>query len=83
MSNKSLSLKDKNGVQLHEDCIIFGSLPGQSEKHFFNIGLSPNDGSNEMVSCTYGYVHNVKQSDLLDFIYIGSVEQYSYCLDCD
>jgi hypothetical protein len=83
MENQKLNLTDKNAVQLHENCIIFGSLVGQTEKHFFNIGLSPNDGSNEMFSCTYGYVHNVKQSDLLDFIYIGSVEQYSCCLECD
>lgn len=83
MSNILLNLVDKNGVELHEKCIVFGTPKGKSDKHFFNIGKSRKNGSVEMFSCTYGYVHNVKQSDLLDFIYIGSVEQYSYCLECD
>ena len=83
MSKKLLGLKDKNGVELPNDCVIYGSLVGQSEKHYFNLGLSQKDGSIEMVACTYGYVHNIAQSDLVNFEFVGLVKDNLHLLECD
>ncbi|GAQ50103.1 TPA: hypothetical protein ACT5CK_002297 [Flavobacterium psychrophilum] len=78
-----LDLKDKNGVKLPIDCIIYGNLIGHSEKHYFNIGRCKDNLSNEMIACTYGYVHNVEQKDLVNFEFIGLVKDYSHLLECD
>ena len=83
MSEQNLNLKDKNGVELPKECVIYGSLNGQEEKHYFNLGRCQNNLSNEMVSCTYGYVHNVEQKDLMQFEYIGLVKDNLHLLECD
>lgn len=83
MTNKMLGLIDKNGVLLPNECIIYGSLVGQTEKHYFNLGYSPNDGSIEMFASTYGYVHNVKQNDLINFEFIGLTKDNLQLLECD
>ena len=72
-SRLSLSLKDSDGNEILTDSVIYGSLPGETEKHYFNIGFSPNDGSVEMFASTYGYVHNVTQEIVSGFKLIGSV----------
>lgn len=81
--DKKMDLKDKNGIDLPIDCIIHGSLVGETKKHYFNLGLSPNDGSKEMYACTYGYIHNVKQADLINFEFIGLVKDNLHLLECD
>ena len=78
-----LDLKDKNGFQLPIDCVIYGSLIGQTEKHYFNLGRCKKNLSNEMISCTYGYVHNVNQNDLANFQFIGLVKDNIHLLTCD
>ena len=83
MSEKLLNLKDKNGVELPIDCVIYGSLVGQAEKHYFNLGRCQRNLSNEMIACTYGYVHNVEQKDLENFEYIGLVKDNLHLLECD
>lgn len=83
MSNILLGLTDKNGVELPIDCVIYGSLVGQEEKHYFNLGLRPNDGSIEMIACTHGYVHNVKQEDLVNFEFVGLTKNNLHLLECD
>lgn len=71
MSKLNPILKDKNGVSIPVESIIYGSLPNQVEKHYFNFGVSPNDGSLEMIACTLGYVHNVTQDDVSNMELIG------------
>lgn len=83
LTKKTLGLSDKNGVELPNDCIIYGSLVGQTEKHYFNLGIRQSDGSIEMVASTYGYVHNVKQADLIDFELIGLTKDNLHLLECD
>jgi hypothetical protein len=78
-----LDLKDKNGIQLPIDCIIYGSLIGETEKHYFNLGRCQDDLTNEMIACTYGYVHDVTQHDLVDFEFIGLVKDNLHLLQCD
>lgn len=77
-------LKDKKGKTIPLESIIFGNLKGQKEKHIFNFGLDANTGTEfEMIACTYGYVHNVQQSDLENFLLIGSFEDFQDLLICD
>jgi len=82
MPQELLSLTDKNGIQIPVDSVIYGSLPNDTEKHYFNIGYGQ-DGSIEMIACTYGYVHNVRQPQLKDFEYIGLVKDNLHLLECD
>lgn len=81
-SIKLLALTDKNGTPLPVNSIIYGSLPNETEKHYFNIGYGA-DGSIEMIACTYGYVHNVEQSHLAGFEYIGLTKDNLHLLECD
>ena len=76
-------LKDKNGVVIPMESIIYGSLPKEAENHYFNFGVSPNDGSIEMVACTYGYVHNVTQNDVSNMELVGSTKDNLHLLECD
>ena len=78
-----LDLKDKNGIQLPNDCVIYGSLIGQTKKHYFNLGRCKKNLSDEMIACTYGYVHNVNQNDLANFEFIGLVKDNLHLLICD
>lgn len=79
---KLLALTDKNGTPLPVNSIIYGSLPNETEKHYFNIGYGSN-GSIEMIACTYGYVHSVEQSHLAGFEYIGLAKDNLHLLECD
>lgn len=84
MSQNVLALKDKNGTVLFDSCIIFGKVPGEGDnEHYWNLGLSPNDGSFEMFACTYGYVHNVQPNHLKDCVLIGSLKEFGHLLECD
>ena len=76
-------LKDKKGVNIPMQSIIYGSLPNDTENHYFNFGVSPNDGSIEMVACTYGYVHNVTQNDVSNMELVGSTKDNLQLLECD
>lgn len=76
-------LKDKNGKVLPVDCIIYGSLPGQTEKHYFNFGTNKDNAEYEMIACTYGYVHNVTQEQLAGFELIGLLNDNLHLLECD
>ena len=76
-------LKDKKGVNIPMESIIYGSLPNDTENHYFNFGVSPNDGSIEMVACTYGYVHNVTQNDVSNMELVGSTKDNLHLLECD
>jgi len=78
-----LKLIDKDGVQLYDDCIIYGHLENDAEMHYFRLGKSPNDGSNEMIASTYGYVHNVTQDLLTHFELIGLALDNLHLLKCD
>jgi hypothetical protein len=81
MSNSKLGLFDKNGVELLDSSVIYGSLVGQSSTHYFNIGNSANDvGTIDMIASTY--VHNVKQSDLFNFEFKGLVKNNLDLLAC-
>lgn len=73
-------LKDRNGIDIPEESIVYGKHDGGY--HFFNIGINP-FGVVEMISCTYGYVHNIKQKDLEGFLLIGSLEEHKHLLECD
>ncbi|EKT4520450.1 hypothetical protein JE950_002100 [Flavobacterium psychrophilum] len=83
LNQQKLNLKDKNGTDLPNDCIIYGFLIGQTKKHYFNLGRCKNDLSNEMIACTYGYVHNVEQKDLVNFELIGLTKDNFHLLECD
>jgi hypothetical protein len=76
-------LKDFRGFDIPIDSIIYGNLPNEKEKHFFNFGLCQKGTSFEMIACTYGYVHDVKQETLLNFQLIGSLEEHIDLLNCD
>lgn len=76
-------LKDKNGINIPMESIIYGSLPNEKGNHYFNFGISPNDGSLEMVACTYGYVHNVTQNDVSNMEIIGLTKDNLHLLECD
>lgn len=78
-----LPLIDCLGKSIPVKSIIYGNLPGDSEMHYFNIGISSSNGTIEMIACTYGYVHDVKQSDLLNFKLIGATEDNLHLLECD
>ena len=71
MEKKLLDLKDKNGVQLHVDALIYGTMAGVPGKHHYSLFIAQDGVSIDMYACTYGYVHNIKQADLGDFEYIG------------
>ena len=43
MSKVNQILKDKNGVVIPMESIIYGSLPNETENHYFNFGVSPNE----------------------------------------
>lgn len=84
MADNILALKDKNGVVLYDDCVIFGSVPGETEnEYYWNLGFSPNDGSFEMIACEYGYVHNVQPTHLVNCIYVGPVSENLHVFNCD
>ena len=81
---KLLCLSDKNGTPIPDDSIIFGKVPGEGDdEHYWNLGFSPNDGSFEMIACTWGYVHNVQPTHLVDCVLIGSVDEFGHLLECD
>lgn len=66
------------GVDLPEDCIVFGHLPRQTEMHYFRTGFQ----DNQMFSCTWGYAP-MTQEVLDNFELIGSLEENEHLLDCD
>lgn len=76
-------LHDKNGTPIPIDSIICGPDPEGRERHFFNFGYNSDGSELEMIACTYGYVHNVKQVDVDDFIYIGPLNLFTELLNCD
>ena len=80
MSEK-LGLKDKNGFDLPNDCVVFGSLVGSSENHYFNLGFNWKNEI-EMMSASYGYVHDIKQEDLINFEFKGLVKDNLHLLSC-
>jgi hypothetical protein len=85
---KLLPLKDKNGKELPDDCIIHGSLKGEEEKHYFRIGFNEEKyiserGLVEMIASTYGYIHNVQQEDIANFELIGLAKDNLHLLECD
>ena len=79
----TLGLKDKNGIELPNECVIHGSLAGQTDKHYFNLFLNEEEGSVEMIACTYGYVHNVTLEDLINFEFVGLTKDNLHLLECD
>lgn len=78
-----LNLRDKNGMEIPIDSVIYGTLPNQTEKHFFNFGYDSAGKEFEMIACTYGYVHNVQQKDVANFELIGPLKQNLHLLECD
>ena len=73
-------LVDKNLTLIPSKSIVYGNYEGKY--HFFNIGLNARNEVH-MIACTYGYVHNVTQSDIEDFLLIGSLEEHKHLLECD
>ena len=71
-----LSLKDKNGVILSQDDILYDG------KHYYRIGINHLDEF-QMLSCTNGYLHNVQPKDLKSFEKVGTVKNNIDLLDCD
>lgn len=78
---KKLNLQDKNGIELHDDCIVYGCPPNESEKHYFNLGVNWK-GEIEMIASSYGYLHNVTQEIMNNFEYKGTVEDNLHLLSC-
>ena len=71
MANQPFDLKDKNGTQLYDGALIYGTMPSVPGRHHFSLTPGQDGISVDMFSCTYGYVHNVKQSDLVDYVHVG------------
>ena len=83
-----LTLTDKNGIEIPTGSVIYGPVPERlkpksKEKHYFNFGYGPTGKEFEMIACTYGYVHNVQQTDVADFEYIGPLKENLHLLECD
>lgn len=78
-----LTLKDKNGNALFHQCIIYGSLPNETQKHYWNLGMSATGDEFEMIACTYGYVHAVQPKHLVNMELVGSLEDHKHLLKCD
>lgn len=71
-----MNLTDKNGIKINHDDVIYNGV------HYFRI-YDREDGEVEAISCTYGYMHNIKQSDLSDFECVGTYEGNENLFNCD
>lgn len=60
------TLLDRNGVQIHEDDVIYNG------EHYFRIYWNEKQPQVEAISPTYGYLHNLTQEELSHFERIGS-----------
>jgi hypothetical protein len=86
---KKLNIQDKNGIELHQDSMIFGWLPDETEneRYFYRIDFSNTFGVNEpeneitMLCREKGYEHNIKQSDMINFSYVGQAEKLLHLFD--
>lgn len=76
----SLNLTDKNGIEIFEDDILFD---GTDYHRIYTSESRPTLGEIEMICCTLGYTHNIKQSDLISFERIGSFDENKHLLECD
>ena len=82
----ALNLSDKFGNTLFDNCIVLGALSqtGIESPLHWNLGWSSQcDGTIEMISCEYGYIHNVDQETIKEFELIGSVDDFKHLLECD
>lgn len=80
MKTTKLGLADKNGLELNQDDILFNG------NDYYRIYISksiPSLGQVEMISCTKGYLHDIKQDDLKEFEYVGNIETHKHLLECD
>lgn len=73
---------DINGNSIPLDSILYGNLPNEEESHYWRFGIGF-DGTHQLLSCTYGYVHNVSNGILSQMKYIGSLSEFSHLLECD
>lgn len=65
-------LVDKNRNIIPLGSIVFGSLPTETENHYWNFGIGV-DGNFELLACTYGYVHNITQKEMSNMEYMGEI----------
>ncbi len=71
-----MTLKDKNGIELPDDCIIYGHLPGKAEMHYFRTGFQ----DNKMFACTWGY-SDMTQEILSNMELIGSYKDHAHLME--
>ena len=79
----SLGLTDMKGEPLNQDDVIFNGVD------YYRIYIkkepkSPADKPEiEAISCTNGYLHNIDQNVLGNFVRIGPFEKHRDLFECD
>jgi hypothetical protein len=71
-----MNLFDKNGVALHHDDVMFDGV------HYYRI-YDKDDVEVEAISCTDGYMHDIKQEDITNFERIGTYVGNEKLFECD
>jgi hypothetical protein len=69
-------LHDKNGIKIQEDDVIYNGLD------YYRI-YTTDLNETEMLSCTNGYLHDIKQEYLKDFERIGTYLGNESLFECD
>lgn len=70
-----IELKDKNGIQILHDDVVYDN------KDYYRVC----DKKNELylLSCTNGYIHNITQEIMNDFLRIGTYLENKHLFECD
>jgi hypothetical protein len=85
MTGKDALYLDSNNNPIQPDSVIKGSLPNvlDGKEMYWNFGKSPDGKSYEMVSCEFGYIHDLTPEIIQSFELIGAVSQFKDLLQCD
>ena len=73
---KKLNLTDKNGIEINHEDVIY------NQSDYYRI-FKRDDGEVEAISCTKGYLHDIKQEDLTEFKRIGTYIGNEHLFECD